>query len=535
MTAGQWLVATLVTVFCGAAAATACDALFDRRPQFRIAVVVIVATATALALRLIFFPPVLLHAGFHGGALVDAILAFPAPALHRAEYGPASFWILGALARVSGSGFHGIAVIDQVIGVATLPILGALAARWSGRPWALVVVVLLGALHPVLARVAASEDAHTLALLFGAVALLGFDRYGRRPGYPALVMATAATVLMLLTRQTFLAWAPIGLAVVVVRGGRAVLRRIDFLIASGLVLATLVVRTAATIATDPDQHHVLLPQIVTRDPLPLLLHHPLIRPSLAAILLPLTVLGAVLLWRQRAIGRLWLLGALGYFVLTLSFGFPVPSVEFGFRVPLAGLLLIAAGVGGEWLLARIPIRPVAVVAALGLAASPLVLPGWGPARRLNPATEEADAVRRLAAALPTDRGIAIVELSHREPAASWHLPRFALAEAGVRARYVHPDDVVGDQPRYFLAGLGCRAFSVGELASTRNLGEVLYPALTGDLPPDTRPPPAMRPECEALLRDATPIGTPIRIPVSDQIPFAMYAEREVPIQFYRLR
>src|SRR5438132_7281928 len=80
--------------------------------------------ALAAAVRLATAPS-FVHSDLQGYALIESILDFPAPSTFRADYGQATFLVLGALARLLHAGWRGIAAINCVANVGIL-----IAAAW---------------------------------------------------------------------------------------------------------------------------------------------------------------------------------------------------------------------------------------------------------------------------------------------------------------------------------------------------------------------------------------------------------------------
>lgn len=526
----QLLVASLAVIGVGAGAraiarpAEAGAFGTDRRAAWATAAAVVVAFVA----RVLVTEPVLLHANFHGAALVDEILAFPCVATHRAEYGQGSFFLLGALARVAGGTFERIVLVNQVLGVATLALLGVLAARVSNRAWTAPLVVLLGALDPALVRVAASEDAHTLATFLAAGALVGLEAGARTGSRAALVAGAAAALLVLWTRQTLYPVVALAGCLAFARADGARRRSPVFagtLAVVGVAFAARVVHTL-THPTDAVTFR-FLPVIIAHRPASLLVGHPLLDPRCAPALLPLGLAGIVAL-RRRVGGVVLGLGTIGLLLITLPFSFPTPGVELAFRVPVVALWLIPAAASAERLARAVPARRLAVPLAIVVAILPAALPVFARVRATTAATQEMHALRSLAASLPA--GTSFVTLPTREPTPTVALPQFALPpDARVERldRLGHSGDPSRSE-RLFLVGLQCRARSFMEVVPGATPEQLLATDLrrglgTAHVQTD------LRPECRALLDRATRVSAVLTIDAPDDPPFAFFAADRAPV------
>jgi hypothetical protein len=499
----------------------------------------------ALCLRLWLFPPAFVHANFRGPRLVDDILAMPRPAMNLGSYGQVTFLVLGALARVFGHRFESVAVTNACFGVATLVVLGALAARWTGRAVCAPFAVAVGVLQPALARTACSEDAHVLGGLLGLIALLAIDVYVDRDDGMALLLAVAAAALMVGSRQTYYPWAPAVVLMGVARGGWGIFRRGEMWVAAVAILLALALRLLSTLVNEPAQLGIL-PAALANPRLvwTLLLRHPLLDIGRFALgSLPLGVLGIVAM-RGAPMLRGYLLLLAATFVVTLPMGFPLPGVECSFRTPvlLLGLVAVASGAERLW-----RVRPRGLgLAPLGLAiAAPVVLPTWALYREVTPATREYLFVRDVAgAALPAS--FVLAEIRAVDPMPSYRLAGAALPRAvplrRADARTLSPEDRASGRV-YFLGGLQCRARSLLELAGytqkvetlpMKDLAAIALMGFQGRVPGGVAPS-TTREECARLLRDAEPVGPLLVIDhVPPEDPFVLYGDAPVPIQLWRL-
>jgi hypothetical protein len=511
--------------------------------------------ALAMAARIIAARPTFLHANLHGTALLDEIFAFPRPATFRAMYGQYSFFVLGAAARLFGRSFEVIVAVNQVVAALSLGLSALLARRLAGAWIAAWTTLACGALLVPVVRVAASEDAHNLAVLLGLTGVLCLDAYavGRRRAL--LVAGTAALLLMINTRQTLYVMAPCAFLMAWARGGRALIRDPALLAAGAVVLAGLVLRTRVTVNDGAESISLVMIGIVltTRSAiLPLFAHHPLLDvarfgPAVPALL-------AAGLWacarRRGALGGLGL-AFVAVFVVTLPFGFPTPGVEYSFRSPVLALGLVVAGVGGavvaDALRARFGARSEALAlgAAGGLAGLGFALPGRSDLSRVSPEYAEYRFVQ--AAALELPRALTWLELPHDAAQPGYRAPSGALARAGYRISEASSLAAAKASPGpvYFLAGVQCRAWSVVELLggldphrrdAQRSFVTRLAPVLFDRAPiASVASARGVRPECLEITARGVPVGPRgvVPAPVSD-IPFVVYTPEDLPLQFYRL-
>lgn len=505
----------------GVAAARAVRRGFDRR---RAAVLLALALAT-LVVRVVLVAPVLLHANLHGAPLVDEILGFPRAASERAEYGQGAFVVLGALSYLTGHSFEGVVLLNQLFAVATLVLLGLVAARLAGRPRAAAVALLLGALNPALMRVAGSEDAHTLATFLGAVALLGLDVAATERDRAALVCGAAAALLMLWTRQTLYPVAVVVVGLPFARASAPVRRARDLRVALGVVAAALLARVAQTSRHPTDAVTLLfLPIIAKHRFSTMFAGHPLLDLRAAPALLPLGLAGLALLWRRPG-GRVLAGGLLLSLLVTLPFAFPSAGVELSFRMPTLALWLVPAAVGAERALAAVGRQQAGAAVLLGaaLALLPAVLPSFRRARETTAATEEMRALRKLAPSLPADA--AIVTFPSREPAPEFSLPRFAFPPGTV---VVPPGRrTTPGQPRFLVVGLRCRERTYPELVPETTVEKLL--ARDFRLGAGVPTPTELRPDCRAALAGARPATPAIPIAAPDDPPFAFFGAGAAPL------
>ncbi len=518
----------------------AAEGAFSRNA--RVVYATLALALTALALRLALFPPSFVHANFHGPTILDDILGEPAVAAGRgSSFGQATFLVLGLVARVGGRTFETVARTNAVCGIGSLVLAGLLAARWSGRVVCLPLAVAVGALQPALARISCSEDAHGLAGFFGLLAFVAADRYGERRDRAALVVAVAATCLMLDSRQTFYPWAFFVPAVILARGGRAVVKQPEALAAVVVIAVAMAMRLLETGASEPAQV-LILPAALgsVRSLGALLFHHPLLDVRRYALgSLPLEALGIVT--ARRAPGwRVYVALLAATFLVTLPFGFPAVGVECSFRTPVLLLAVVAGAWGGERLWRLGPYLRAAIL-TLAVAA-PVVLPSWRVLREPTPVTREYLFVRDVARPA-LGSAFEVAELPSKDPMPSYRLARFEIDAPRVDAASPSQADLAGGR-LYFLRGLQCRARSGLELMGvTRKVETLSFSQLADMAVPafeHSRPAGAslskQRPECTRILAGAEPVGPTLTLDdAPDEDPFVFYGDDPVQIQFYRLR
>lgn len=513
----------------------------------RLAVATIALAAGALAARLALTQPTFLHANFRGAPLVDQILVFPQAADSLGHYGQLSFLVLGAWAKLAAwtklgaPSLETVAAANQTFAAITLGLAGWVTARWTGRAWCAPLVVVVGALQPALVRVAASEDAHNLAVLFGWAALLAMDVYATARDRAALAAAVMATALMVLTRQTLYLWAFAVVGMAVARGGWAILRRLEMRIATALVLLAVAIRVGTTFSGEPTQ--VVLPAVMFSSfgmMLDLLRYHPILDIArYALLLLPLELLGIVAIARSSPVRRGYFVFLGAVFALTLPFGFPEPGVECSFRLPVMTLVLVAAGAGAEVLFRAGWTGRALLLAA---AASPVALPTWGMLRARSPQLAEYLYLRDAVRLLP-ERFVFVDILPH-EPMPSYRVPDHALRRGHDVWRFeldrISAVDRTG--PVFFLAGVQCRAWSAAELAGLRGddlsfavIREYFRAPVAHRIFRDVRAPDTIRPECAKILAHSVPVGEPMYIehPIEEN-PFALYGAAPIKVQLVRV-
>src|SRR4051812_34150038 len=88
------------------------------------------ATLAALLVPLLAVKPAFVHISMHGPLLMESILAFPSPDVHRHEYGQGGYVLLGLAAAAFGRSAEVVMAANACLSAATTPLCGYLAARW---------------------------------------------------------------------------------------------------------------------------------------------------------------------------------------------------------------------------------------------------------------------------------------------------------------------------------------------------------------------------------------------------------------------
>ena len=502
-----------------------------------LATLALVVAATAA--RLWCFSPGYLHANLHGPALADAALAWPRLDAHRATYGPVGFFLLGGFAAALGGGWDGLLRANALAGGAMLAAIAWVASCWAGTVRAAPIAAALGALLPSLAVVSASEDVHPIATALALAAVALFDGYGRDRRVVSLLAGCALAGLAAHSRQSLVPVVLLAPLLAVARAPGLVRDRRVWL-ASAFVGLAVSARVATTLADPGDQVTFDLVPLLFADPgalWPVFTHHPLTAPAHAALLLPLALGGAVVLWRRGGGDRVVVLALLGLLAVTLPLGVPIAGNELGFRLPVTAWAVAFAAV---FLVPVVPgLGRVGRVLALGLlAAHGVLLPAFDAPRRVAPMDAERSHLRHMAAWIGPTPTFAVV--LPREPAPSYWLPRHALPP-GARTVEATPHGLAAVRgPVYFLAGVQCRAWSGAELmlraGQSVDAVALVRASYAGRLPAGVLPTDAVRPECASLLRGAVAVGPATRVerPYSEP-PFAVFGQDALVIQGVRLR
>src|SRR5262249_46021861 len=155
--------------------------------------------------------------------------------------------------------------------------------------------------------------------------------------------------------------------------------------------------------------------------------------------------------------------------LTLPFAFPTPGVEYSFRSPVLPLGLAVAGVGAGFVAGALRPRlgaragPAVLLAVAALSALSFALPGRRDLARVSPEYAESRFVEARAPELPRD--ITWLTLPPVRDRPSYFPALGPLRRAGISVhRQTSLEAALGaPRPVYFLDGVECRAWGLGEL------------------------------------------------------------------------
>jgi hypothetical protein len=442
-----------------------------------VAVGVGVATLVALLLPLLAVAPAFVHISLHGPLLLESILAFPSPDVHRHEFGQGSYVVLGLLAAAFGRSAETVMAANVCLSAATTPLVGFVAARWAGRDSAALYASAAWATSPFVARLARSEDAHVAAVLFAVMALAWAEVASARRSRLALAAAVLSMTLAVWTRQTTYLMVLLVAGVLLerrraaARAAQPVLALGPFVLAVSALLAALAVRVVSTLGESGDAMLLPVLLVLARHPdvaLANVLRHPFLSPVELSILVPtLGLAGAVHLARRGPV-RLSFVGYMaGMTLLTLPASFRSVGVAWSFRLPLYALALVAVGAGGavvEGALERL--RPGAVSGTRRLAAAALCgLVGLAARGTLENRTPNAELVeytfiRETLSREP--RAVTLAAVHLEEPSAE--LPARMARRLGVPVAWMGDGDAK-DPPRpwIFFEGLACHGHTLPKL------------------------------------------------------------------------
>lgn len=533
--------ATLFGLIALALAVAAALAVARQLTERAFAAAIVAAAALVAIARALVVTPTFLHANRHGGPIVEAILGAPSSAMERVKtFGRFGFLALGAIAALLGRRFEVVCAANECFAAATLVLIAWTAYRWSGSRWAAAFTLAAAALYVPIVRVAVSEDAHTLALLLGWLAIVSLDVHARTRDRAALVAATLALLLMIHTRQTLYVFVPCAYALAWTRAGRAA--RLELYASAGFVTAVVASRASVTFGTSSEQtSFVMIVRLfsIPRLMLTALVHHPLfdvVRFGPALTLL--FAAGALWALRHGGAARVALGGFALCFVVSLPTAWHTPGVELAFRLPALTLALALAGCGGARLVAHLHDRRLRLACLTAVLLAPLAGRAFGELRRPSADFVEYRFLRALAPTLP--RELALQTLPVDRSAPSYRFPVGLLERAGIHVLAPQPGSTT---PTFFFAGIQCWGWSMGELI---RLGDdplrLMGPALTdlgvaavqGDLA-HAQPPARMRPECARLMARSRPFGRTgaIVAPTQDP-PFVLYGVDPIPLELRRI-
>jgi hypothetical protein len=434
------------------------------------AIGVMAFAAMGAVLRFAFVEPAFVHANFHGPALVESILSFPDPNVHRVEYGHGSFFVLGLAAATFGRTAETVFHANAIVAALTTVPLAFVAAHWAGRSEAAVYAAAAWATSPLVARLACSEDSHVVATALALAGLAAIELGSSLGSRSFLAAGVAATLAAILTRQTLYPW-PCFLAAVLVERRLRERRGLGW-IAIGIAIVALMIPTlllaAATVREASNDVLLLAWKFGLESPrraLAMIVEHPLLAVrQLSPLVTIFGALGIVTVARRSSI-RLSLVVSFAVMMLvTLPFVLPSRGVSWSFRLPLYALAVVLTGSGvaafdrviterTRWLRHR--------TLGLALGAALLGAIGRGTLDNRKPSAELAEyrALRTAFASMPSP--FVAVTAGVRDPAPSDKLTESIASRFGVKV--VGPEDSPPRGSWIFLEGLGCHAFSVIEL------------------------------------------------------------------------
>lgn len=452
----------------------------------------------ALALGLVhqwrFVRPAFVHAELRGPALVTDLLRFATDA-PRFHYGPSQYLVLGGLARLIEPSVEGVICANRIVFGAAGIAFAALAGRLFRSERANFYAAVLFASSPLMSRLAASEDAHGVGLLFGLIAAIHADRAIRDGERISIAIAAASSVVMLATREAFYGWIPM-LLLIALRGpggGRAS-RHAAACIATACI-AYLALAVAAGTGRGGIQLWLSTFVLMLTRPSYIgtsIAMNPICDlPGPGTLLLVLGALGAAALASRRDEPRAALaIGFAGMSVLTINVTWPSLGALWGFRLGFYAIFLLVAVRGvlrlEEVTSAKLGSRAWGAPVVLAVA----LLGVFGGAARANRSSnaEYVDYVW-LRDALVAERrrtpNLALVGLEPREPGPQYVTSREVPRVLGIPSQSVEMFVESPPGPYWtwmFHEGLGCSVFTVFELLrpGAPDAGEFLRdPALLG--------------------------------------------------------
>lgn len=486
----------------------------------------------------------LVHANFHAVEILDDVYA--RPLVSTRTYGVFHSLFYGAVMRLSGASFEAVAWANEIGAAATLLLMGFVGARYAKSRTAFVFVIALGLMHPVLLRLAGSEEGHNLAVLLSFVALAAFEAYRTTPRRAHLVVGAAALVLMVSTKGIMLASIPCIAAIALIRA-----RPGQHL----AMLSALLPVVPMTLLRIPDwwqqQGVYRMSQRMSLDSAVVAFRtHPLLDPRGPLLLItPFLLVGMYVLLRRSWKTRI-VVASLAFLFASSYLLFEGQPVVFTFRLPVLTLAIVVAGIGAatvfDWASERLAGHALGrtgeLAAAVLLVALTMVAPGFDIVRVVSAQTEEYEFIRSVADRLP--RTFTLVRLPEGIPHPSYAFPVHLLTRAGISASvatYPAALDAPRDWPLVFLAGLECWGYSFLELTSPPDPAtwrNVTYGPTYGEFlrTAGTVIPSGERSECRAIRERGSRIiaGTDISTPTHGDAPFIYYAADETHLDFLLL-
>lgn len=313
------------------------------------------ATVVALIIRVFFVEPAFVHISLHGPLILESILRFPEPPNHRQEFGPGGFVILGALASAFGRTAETVMLANATLSALTTPLIALVAACWTKRAGAAPYAAATWATSPFIARLARSEDMHTIAILFVLLSFAWAELAVARRSILALTGAVLAILVSVWTRQTMYPFAVMFVGLLFEHGWRnrrdasPQLEPWKMAVASVVVLVALGVRLSFTFEQGGDSMIVPVLLELLRQP-SLILHnlliHPLFSPIRLSILFPtLGLAGLVYLVKHSPIRWTFVLISAGILFESLPSAYRSVGVSWAFRMPIYTLAIVAISAG----------------------------------------------------------------------------------------------------------------------------------------------------------------------------------------------
>lgn len=538
---------------------------------------ILVAAIAALLIRQFAVAPAFLHDYFRGPTIVATALSFPPdpnrPAAYGSEYGLAGFTVLSLCAEAFGHSVETIFAANDAFSALTAIPLAVVAAYWAGSPVAGLYAAAIWATSPFVARIAHSEDIHTLGMLWllCGLGLLEFALALRSA--LALGGAVIAFELAMLTRQTLYPWLGFAAAIFAERWLRArhagdpLPGRLGRLALPAFAIACvpIVVRMRYSVDTWEFQDVLTVHRVLLEHPAIIwdtLLHHPIL--ALGGVSFTVPLLGAIGLFviaRRSGSPVAILSGTLAWFLVVFPIT-PRRGSDWPFRFHFYLLAIIAAAAGAAWLmekLARTSGRPLSarsqVGAALAVGLLGLLSSATLENRRPDPEFVEyvfmRDALARLSSpfsVVVNGGGTGVPSLTPDVLAYQFGLPAF-------KPRASEPPVESLPRPFVFLFGIACHAHNLPELlVAAADPTGVQPPENMGVRPPEDTmalfhrlardrslrfglsvvpPPTKMLPDCEKILEHSTVLVEGPEVDVEDSPPWAYFDTHRIRLRLLR--
>jgi hypothetical protein len=483
----------------------------------------------------------LIHAEFCGTEILDGVFAWPTRSVMH--YGVFHSLVYGGAMRLVAPDLATVAALNELLAAATLVLMAILAWAWTGSRLAGIAVVSVGLLHPVVMRVAGSEEGHNLAVLMGFVALAAVEAYRSTPRRTRLVALACAATLMIDTKQIMVASLPCVALLGYLRAPPGHRRAVLLAVSAALPMFAMrlldVVHRTYDYSVGQRLQPVALAIAVET--------HPLLDPrGPIYVFLPLFAAGLVWLSRWGREGRA-IIACVGWLFFSTLLLMEGQAVTMTFRLPVLTLAIVVEGIGAWVLVRAVATRVAGAVAAGGvtaallllLAVSPLVEPGFGVVREVSSQTREYDYLRGLALRLPPGVTFVTTRLGQRSPAFPAHLFSRVGARVTRLSNLSRADFDRG--PVLFLHGLECAAyyfqesqppgFDPSKARRSWQPGIGTFPLFQGvEAPEDPRP------VCEQLIRGAAPWEAPQTVPTPRQreSPMTLYGHDMTTLQVFEL-